>query len=703
MIALFLFATLLPYVAAAWALAGWRREAVPADRARFEVVVVGTGVLYTILNLLAFTGTMSVPAVAACGIAAVVGAWWFVSKRGATGAASIADVRTAATRWWQRPWPDRASTLLVAVVCGLWLTQAAAGLEVGGTDADHYHIPHAVNFALGAGPMGLRATPHTYPMGTSVLFGWFILPFSDAFVIEGGTLLWYLVLVVSVAALFRSLTGLSGWAWSPWFVLCLSSMPLMQGAWYPSSDLSYAGAFLAVTAQLTWMVERRAGTARDWVVLGLALGLLAGCKTTGTYSAVMLAGAAAFAYLLVCRPIPWRLPRAWLVPLGIALAACLCAGGIWLVRSTVLFGKPIEIVTDRYYGSMLGDLRDKYGGDWGYLLWRTKLKIVRWLGPEFLALGLATLWLGIESVVLLARRRADNLARVRAWFLASMTAVAAVHAVGLLGAPWTSLEYTGGLSLRYALPLWMLYAFLAYVAIFSRWLRWHEHPVANWAAWGAMAAASVWSVAAIPGLGTLTPNPTAGPVVSALVVAGVLAVFWAVLRDPLADAQATGLRRAGPFAAVAVLACAAMMGSTWLEARHTVLRAEADAHDEAEYTAWTNGTPPAVDPEYRIVFLQAHADELKAGEQCRERRFFVVSRFDAPLALQSGRFTSVVYESRWDTTRVLEMLRRGGGAGVCDYVVVNREDAERRAVTQLGASFLRPITSAGMYLLYRAR
>jgi len=134
---------------------------------------------------------------------------------------------------------------------------------------------------------------------------------------------------------------------------------------------------MAVTAQLTWMVNRRRARGGMGQSLGLALGLLVGCKTSGTYSAVLLFGAAGFFHLVARREIPWRRPpvvdsgRSW------SWRAPVCVRRHLAVRNTWLFGTPVEIVTDRYYGSILSELKSTYGGDWMYLLWRVKFKIRR--------------------------------------------------------------------------------------------------------------------------------------------------------------------------------------------------------------------------------------------------------------------------------------------------------------------------------------
>jgi len=91
-------------------------------------------------------------------------------------------------------------------------------------------------------------------------------------------------------------------------------------------------------------------------------------QDVGNVLAVLLFGAAGFFHLVARREIPWRRPRWWIPTLLVVAGTCLASGGIWLVRNTWLFGTPVEIVTDRYYGSILSELKSTYGGDWMYLL-----------------------------------------------------------------------------------------------------------------------------------------------------------------------------------------------------------------------------------------------------------------------------------------------------------------------------------------------
>lgn len=689
----FILATLLAYAAAAWFVRTASAPPASTDRRRFEVIVFGTGGLYAVLHALAFTGLLSVPAVAVtvgAGAAAVV----LATRRAGSTAAQSGSAAHGGGASRTDEWMERLSTLVVAAVCALWLVRSAAGLDVAGTDAAHYHIPHAVNYALGATPWGPMPTPHGYPMGTSLLFAWFIQPFGDAFVVDASMVAWYLVLVASIASLFGSLTGLSGWTWTPWLALVLFGMPLVQAAAYPSADLPYAASFVAVAAQLAWMVGRRSFSLRDWILLGVSLGLLVGCKAPGVYSAAMLVGAAAAGHLVARKGHLAPRRRPWLVTSGAVSLAVMVTGGIWLVRNAWLFGQPVEVYTDRYHLSILQDVKTVYGGDWLYGLWRAGVKIRRLLGPDFLLAGAAIAWLCVESLVRVVRRRADGMDAMRLWFVGLMVPIAVVHVAGLVGAPWTSIEWTDGQSLRYLLPFWILYALLACVGLFSRLIPWHRGPALRIAVWLVAGGATLRHAVKSPEPGGLNMAGSVWPVLIVLAVTFAALQSLAVLATRRPGARARRVLAAG---GLAVVLAAVAGASFWLAGKHAALRTEAERRESAEVAARMAESHPTGEP-HRQVYLDVRADEQRQGRTCQERRFFVASRFDLPLALQPAVFTSQVFDSR-RFELVLPLLRRNPRVGACDYAVVDREETQRQAI-RLSSGWLRPIESTGRFLIF---
>jgi hypothetical protein len=530
-------------------------------------------------------------------------------------------------------------------------------------------------------------------MAASVFFAWFILPFGDAFVVDASMILWYVVLIAALASLFHTLTGLRGWTWVPWLVMVLFGLPLIRASALPSADLPYAASFLAVSAQLAWMVDRGAVVRRDWVVLGMSLGLLVGCKAPGLYSAAALLSAAGLAQCARRgRPVRHTWPM-WPAAMAIVAAVGLLTGGIWLVRNVWLFGQPVDTYTDRYYLSVMQDVRTVYGGDWICAARRAGMEIARLLDPHFLAWGAGIAWLIVESAAVVLRRRPAPLAAIRLWFAGLMTIVAGVHVAGLVGAPWTSLEWTTGSSLRYLLPFWMLYAFLAFVGVFSLSLRWHRVASLRATGWLLLAAAAVWRAGTIGGPGSLNPGSDtwAALIAAAALIAGSAGV-WGITRG--AHRPRAGVRA---LALGAVLVAAAAGAATWLESRHLTLLARAEGEESAALNAWMTTTPRHAEV-HRQVFLNVRADEIARGAVCRSRRFFVASRFDFPLELQPATFTSQVFVSR-EVDAVLPLMRRRPEPGVCDYMVV-REDEPTRQAVRLVRAWLRPIESSGRFLAY---
>jgi hypothetical protein len=441
------------------------------------------------------------------------------------------------------------------------------------------------------------------------------------------------------------------------------------------------------------MVGRGARATRDWALLGAALGLLVGTKTPGVYSAAALLCSAGVAYLGVRRRCPGQVGISWLAALAIVCGVGFLTGGTWLARNVWLFGRPVEMYSDRYYLSVMEDVRTVYGGDWLYAAWRARVKIGRLLEPRFLACGVATAWLVVEAAYLVVRRPAASLASVRLWFVGLMAACAVLHTAGLVSAPWTSLEWTGGSSLRYLLPFWILYAFLAFVGLFSLLILWHRVAGLRAAGWLLMAAWAVWRGLALAQPGGLNPGAELWVAFAAtgLLLAGMAA--------PAAlDRFRPRFRCRAALAAGAVLALLALAGvASWLNARHATLLARAAQQESDAVRAWMAERRPDADA-HRQVFLDVRAHEISSGRVCQSRRFFVASRFDLPLDLQPATFTSLVFDSR-DPEGVLSLIRRRPPAGVCDYAVVGVDEPSREII-RLAQAWLRQIPSDGRFLVY---
>ena len=683
----FVLATLAPYAMSAAACGNGDGH----DRRRLEIAVLGTSGLYLVLHLTAFTVGLTLGRVllVMAAVVLVFGVVRFWSGRGRV-AGSVGPPRRE--RW---AWMESVATVTVVTVGASWLVSTTMSVEVVGTDAAHYHIPHAVNYALGATPWDPLPTRHAYPMGTSLLFAWFMLPFGDAFIVDAAMLIHGALLLAALASLFRSLTGDSGWTWAPWLVLVLCSMPLVVTAGFPSADLPYTAAFMAVSAQLVRMTTSPATRTRDWLVLGCGLGLLIASKVTGVYSAVLLGAVAAA--VPVTRTVLRRGQKgpkvSWHTVLAGAAVACLglTPGLLWLVRNSLVYGQAVESFSDPYYLSILGDLRTTYQGEWSYLAWRLGRRITQWLGSWFVVSGYAILALCLDAAWRIVRRRGDAVDRRRLWVVAAAAAVAAVHGAGMIGAPWTSLEHTSGGSLRYVMPVWVTWATLAGAGLFVRQYPWFQRSwsrTAGWVVMGVGAALLAWSGHGpwVSGVGT------APGTVRAVTLAG-LAVAWSGPTAPQATPRFGAAARSW-----GLLVLAAALASSWLVSRHAPLRQAAVDAERQELARSAEGGVAGVDDQRR-AYLDARRDESARGVACRARRFFVASRIDLPLGFQPAVYTSLIFDSR-DAGPALTQLRRPPGPDACDYVVALPAEANRPFVT-VASAWLTAVETTGPLRVYR--
>ena len=138
-----------------------------------------------------------------------------------------------------------------------WIAVASTSATVAGADAAHYHVPYAVNFASGGSLFDLPATQHLYPMAGSLFHAWFILPLHAPLLVDLSMCLPFVLLAVSLNAIFRHTTDLSGLAWSSWPVLALFSTPLFRQSTLVSADLWFAATLAALVAVVLGAWRRR--------------------------------------------------------------------------------------------------------------------------------------------------------------------------------------------------------------------------------------------------------------------------------------------------------------------------------------------------------------------------------------------------------------------------------------------------------------
>ncbi len=664
----------------------WRMPGPATTDERIWIGSVATvGILATGVHTLATTVGLSIPG----------------------GVAFLAVVHLVAGRL-ARPLPAAGPTRLtwqegaaVAAWSGLvltWLAAAAGSAEVIGTDAASYHAPHAVNLARGASLFDLPATQHLYPQLAAAMGAWFVLPFDGPTVIEVSMLLPLLLLAASVNLIFRLSTGLSGLAWTSWLVLILLAVPLVRFSTHFSADLWFTAGYMAVLTCLLRLWCRRRWTASDLLAGAVAAGLLLGSKTTGTAAlGLMLVAWAALEGVRWVRTshrpqlpghaVPWAAAM-----MGVAAGS----GGIWLVRNWVLFGSPLapsglaigpvtifpgESLQNSQLLSVLFDLQ---AGDYA-LAERTAFHVRRWIGWWYLPAAALTFLVPVDAFIARLRGRTDESATRLALFV--LTVVPGAVLVWLLiGAPWTSLEWTQGFSLRYALPVIVLLLVVAAVALFPVSVRWYGAPDVVMVASIAAILGSTWLYAdSLTGVGPrFTPWPAVEP---AWLAAGAALVLVLPRLRPL----------------FRTLACGALLvaiGTAWIP---TVARATEANQEAIKATIQQLKLSPEPLSPYATPLAAAVTYEAAAGSRCSERRFFVLARFDMPLQLQDPRYRSVVFYAGRDPA----LLPRYAPIGSCDYIVttpalLGTDRGWMSLATLTGGRPLRRLTGAGPFVTLAA-
>ena len=571
------------------------------------------------------------------------------------------------------------AALLLAI--GLsWIDAASQSAAVLGPDASGYHVPAALNLARGATLVDLPATQHLYPLAGSVMSAWFLWPFESPLLVDLAQLLPFLLMVASICWLFRLLTGLPGFVWGVPLVLTLFSMPLYRALSAGSADLWFAASFVALAASLTAVHARGAWRAVDWWLAGGAAGVLIGSKTTGIVAAGLL-GAVFVATQLLDRLGRAR-PEARLSAPASAIAGFLLAcgaGGIWLVRNWWLYGSPVAPA-----GVSVGALTIFPGPGWEPVAFRSVMSDVVGLGGyrlgnrvwEFAAVWFAPWFLPAIALVLiyvvdLVVARSTPAERRRARTAALMlTAGAGGTLLWLIaGAPWTSLEWSRGFSLRYSLPVPTLLAVLAAASLFP--LRWE---------WSRQerAADVMWAVALGTSCVLLWLSTHGGRVVDGLVPTVTMA--WLVA----AGATAVLLLRAGPKQrgrwAAAVAVGVAIAWAAPLHRRDVRAFDETAARTVEQAHRFASGQPIETN-DARGLLLEAQQYERLDGAECAARRWFVLGRLEEPLVLQDDRFQSLVFYAGRDP----ESARRAGPVGRCEYVVTTpaiRDTDKGRAIEE---------------------
>lgn len=681
-VAAWLFIT-LAHTALSWVWAiRWRRARPSAsvDETFFVGTVAWLGTMSIVLHVAAATAGLSLMT-AGAGVAVAQALLHLgVGDRLPT---TAPEPRSSGQRWL-----DWAGMTVLIVIVTQWIAGDVLDPSISGTDAAHYHVPHAINFALGGNLFDIGATPHLYPVGTSVLAAWLILPVQSGLLVDSATLPSFILLVAALGWLFRQMTGSSGLSVVPWFMVAVLTMPIVRVSAPVSADLPFAASFIALLGNGLAVVSGRA-SGPTLLLTGVLAGVLAGSKTQGAPAAVILLGLQAAGLVLQRRRASWTRPSRWtLLAATTAIALAVAAGGVWQVRNWRNYGSPlapigvqvlgVTIFPGQPYDAMrnyLSVARD-IGEDGGLRVWRTaKRHLASWAGPWLSVVTWLTPLVLVDALLAHVRGVASGLARIRLMFMTAFLVSNGILVWLLVGAPWTSLRWTNGLALRYALPTLVLGTFLAPLAAFPLNVAWSD--LARVTATVCLALASMAVALAVDP----PPEQDAGR--------HLLNMTWQSVAVGIVVAAAIVLvsrrRGRGPWLAqvAAVSLCvAALAGGSALAARAADQSLAADARRHLQGPC-RGATVDESAPRLAARLIERHDGQRSGGDG--RRRVFVAARFDVPLALQGATFDTRVYDARGPNLIDRVLADSGPGAGRSDYIIASIADL---ATTQ-GAPLVR--------------
>jgi hypothetical protein len=545
-------------------------------------------------------------------------------------------------------------------------------------------------------------------MGTSVWAAWFFQPFGGPLLLEMATVPAFLLLFASTCLIFRLLTNRSGIAWTPWLMLIAFSGPLPRLSMLMSGDLAYAASFVAVAAilLLIWQLQMLDG--RLTLALALCAGWLVSTKSTGLFSLTFL-GVCSLIVLIVLylgrRPLNGLRPQL----LSAASVLFVLSGAIWILRNWWLYRSPIApygasvfgvqlfpgppMSSTRYYLSVLGDMQ----GRPDYPLWLRFAESARQtFGTWIIPIAWLALLLPVDVAVHLIRRHGlSHQARAKLIFGSLVMLGFAVHAAVIAGLPWTSLDWTKNLSIRYLLPFYFLYLVTLYSFVFPDAAAWDRPRRFGVIGCLALACGAIWfyrSHQATPGLPPeqwlAALSPYALVVSAALTIPAYLAVTgrFRVFSATLTIAVA-----------VAVLADLSWQGVV----DHNRIAANRASEARQESACAAVGTAPS--SEHRGLYLGVVAFQQAQHLTCTRTRFFVASRFDRPIELQNADYSNLVLDARVSSPGALE--RKGPRVRGCDVVIASKGDLEGRDISWLNDLFkvrepFEPAAEYGRYVAY---
>jgi hypothetical protein len=251
-----------------------------------------------------------------------------------------------------------------------------------------------------------------------------------------------------------------------------------------------------------------------------------------------------------------------------------------------------------------------------------------------------------------------ELASARGFAASGAVLVGGVLVALLVRSPWTSLEWTGGMSLRYVLPLFVLIGTFGLTAGFPLSWRWPDSRPAADVVGAAAAVVSVCWLLVSQHSGaahfSAVPRVTLGFLVAGFALVAALGLS---MRAPAA----------GRSAAVGALVLGiATVWAPLIAARDAREQAAAKKLEQQEWLA--SADPRARVRAARQIYFQTLDAEVREARTCERRQFFVLTRFDEPLALQSTVYRNVMFYAARDVA----LAERAGPIGPCDYIITSR-------------------------------
>jgi hypothetical protein len=429
----------------------------PASARAAATALIAYVLLVTVFSLLSPLRWFRVgPALAAwIGIAAVVHLW--LGRRGAWRRALERDLSAARRAWTAAGWARW--VLLATVAVALRVARGLVSPPLG-WDSLTYHLAKA-GMWVQAGGFGPLPGPDSngyydyFPAYGDVLWAWALLPVrGDALLALAGAAVW-LTASMATYACARCLGAPSRGALLAALAVCLAPAAATYVATSYVDNLVLA-TFLVAALFLVRTVTQ--GSAGDAALAGLALGALAGTKSTG-----LLVTGAAFAVLAAAAVRPARRSK-WflLVPLAAAFGAFPYLRS-WVETGNPLYPFPVSIGGHPIFPAAPGVLenwaeRARDSPPFSLFLFVARLATPIPLVPEADRMGfgpgvLLLVPLGVLGAVRLVRQR-------RTLAVGVLVAVAAALVISQFGAPWIWIVDIGSVQ-RYMLGVYACFAVMA--------------------------------------------------------------------------------------------------------------------------------------------------------------------------------------------------------------------------------------------------